>query len=288
MRFAYLIMAHHNFSQLQLLLDLLDDERNDIYVHIDKKIKTPVFLHTVRSKLYQINNRIDVAWGDVSVIQAEYSLFRAAYKNGPYDYYHLLSGDDLPIKSNDYIDNFFAQNNGKEFVGYGKDVPERCTRYHLFTRHYKHKWRAVSIMLKLTRIILEPIVNLIPKKLPAGIEFKKGCNWVSITNNCCRYILEKEEEVVRFFRNTYCCDEVFVQTLVWNSPFKEAIYNSKDIFHGCMRLIDWTRGGPYVWGGESSDIHMIIESDRLFARKFDMTVHPDIVKALCEHLKKDS
>lgn len=30
MRHAYLIMAHNNFSQLKILLSLLDDERNDI------------------------------------------------------------------------------------------------------------------------------------------------------------------------------------------------------------------------------------------------------------------
>ena len=34
---AYLIMCHTNFDQLMRLLELLDDERNDIYLHIDKK-----------------------------------------------------------------------------------------------------------------------------------------------------------------------------------------------------------------------------------------------------------
>ena len=40
MKHAYLIMCHNNFEQLKLLLKLLDDERNDIYVHIDKKAKS--------------------------------------------------------------------------------------------------------------------------------------------------------------------------------------------------------------------------------------------------------
>ena len=39
MKHAFLIIAHNKFNQLQLLLNLLDDERNDIYVHIDKKVK---------------------------------------------------------------------------------------------------------------------------------------------------------------------------------------------------------------------------------------------------------
>ena len=35
---AYLIMAHNNFYILEKLLHLLDDPRNDIYVHIDKNM----------------------------------------------------------------------------------------------------------------------------------------------------------------------------------------------------------------------------------------------------------
>lgn len=39
MKHAYLIIAHSNLKQLQQLLLLLDDPRNDIYIHIDKKSK---------------------------------------------------------------------------------------------------------------------------------------------------------------------------------------------------------------------------------------------------------
>ena len=36
-RHAYLIIAHNKFNQLRELLSLIDDYRNDIYVHIDKR-----------------------------------------------------------------------------------------------------------------------------------------------------------------------------------------------------------------------------------------------------------
>ena len=36
-RHAYLILAHHHFGQLRKLISLLDDPRNDIYVHVDRK-----------------------------------------------------------------------------------------------------------------------------------------------------------------------------------------------------------------------------------------------------------
>lgn len=34
---AYCIMAHGNWKQLQLLVTLIDDRRNDIYLHVDAK-----------------------------------------------------------------------------------------------------------------------------------------------------------------------------------------------------------------------------------------------------------
>ena len=36
---AYLIMAHSDFGLLRKLIVLLDDARNDIYVHVDKKAR---------------------------------------------------------------------------------------------------------------------------------------------------------------------------------------------------------------------------------------------------------
>ena len=52
--------------------------------------------------------RVDVRWGDFSQVECELALFKAVVKNG-YDYYHLLSGVDLPIKSAQYLVDFFEK-----------------------------------------------------------------------------------------------------------------------------------------------------------------------------------
>ena len=36
---AFLIMAHNQFDLLEMLIKLLDDPRNDIYLHIDQKVE---------------------------------------------------------------------------------------------------------------------------------------------------------------------------------------------------------------------------------------------------------
>ena len=56
-----------------------------------------------KARLFVLEQRLDVRWGDISVVKAELLLLETASMKGPYDYYHLLSGVDLPIKSQDYI-----------------------------------------------------------------------------------------------------------------------------------------------------------------------------------------
>ena len=38
MKYAYLIMAHYNFKMLKVLLMIIDDERNVIYMYGDKNV----------------------------------------------------------------------------------------------------------------------------------------------------------------------------------------------------------------------------------------------------------
>ena len=79
-RHAYLIMAHNEWSLLNVLLSLLDDDRNDIYLHIDKKVKQmPELYQPKHSTLYYTPKRYDVRWGDVSQIHSEMELFKTAF-----------------------------------------------------------------------------------------------------------------------------------------------------------------------------------------------------------------
>ena len=69
MKFAYLIIAHTKFDQVAKLLELLDDERNDLYIHIDQKVldAVDIFQKTLKpavqkSKLYFVKQH-NVMWG---------------------------------------------------------------------------------------------------------------------------------------------------------------------------------------------------------------------------------
>ena len=91
-------------------------------------------------------------------------------------------------------------------------------------------------------------------------EIKIGSQWISITNEFCQYLLQNDFLIRMLFEEGIAVDELFVQTLCWNSSFKEKIYAGKPI-----RLIDWNRGNPYVW--QEKDIEEIRNSECLFIRK---------------------
>lgn len=268
MKHAFLILAHNEWEILKLLVRCLDDERNDIYVHFDRKVKKLPELKCARAGLHVLKDRVAVYWGDLSVVEAEYKLLEAAHKSGPYAYFHLLSGVDLPLKSQDYIHRFFLKNDGKEFIGYTlteitTEVERKVQRWHMFPKDFKNE----NFGKRVFRALHIRIQELLHLKRNKDIDFKKGSQWFSITENLVAYILEHKDWAMQTFNHTFCADEIVVQTLAWMSPFRQNIYNTTDDAKGCMRAIGWKDGQLLDW--EMKDYDELRCSDALFARKFN-------------------
>lgn len=289
-----MIIAHHQFELLEKLILALDDERNDIFVHIDAKVKSFDFDRfrnlTKYSRVIFTKKRVNVTWGDFSQVQSEMVLLQTAvaHENAekPYAYFHLISGVDLPIKSNDEIHHFFDTHNGKEFIHYTSNKVEqlsvnRLQYYHLFRR------RRNTFTKYLAQLALRLQKKLGVNRLKdTDLRVQKGSNWFSITGELAHYIIADIKQYEKVFCYSYCGDETFVQTIVESSPYKENLYmpDCNNNHEACMRLIDWDRGNPYVW--RSADYDEIMGSPCMFARKFDLTVDAAIVDKILIGLDK--
>lgn len=280
-RHAYLIIAHNNFEQLQTLLDLLDDERNDIYLHIDKKSRNVPVFTTKRSGLIMAE-RMNVMWGGYSQIQCELALMAAAGQ-GHYDYYHLLSGIDLPLKTQDQIHAFFRENGGKEYIDFDREDCESRgfrirTRYYHWLQNYAGSspktWNRTLRVLNWGLVYVQKLLRV---DRTEQLRQYKGANWFSITDRMVQYVLEQRELVRKQFVHTFCADEVFLQTLAMASPWKEQIVDD------FLRAIDWQRGDPYVYRAE--DVPALLASDRLWGRKFNQNVDQKAIDLVAEGLK---
>ena len=282
---AYLIMAHTQPELLKKLLERLDDERNDIYLHIDSKAKdypiSDVAAVLKKSKCI-VTERTDVKWGSYSQIHCEMVLLKEAVKT-EHSYYHLLSGMDLPIKSQDEIHKFFDEHAGLEFVD--EDLPEinesALSRVKYFHTFYG-KAGSMEDILGAVETKLQRRMGVNRLKKEKNVIFQKGRNWFSITHGLAKLVVEKEEWIRRIFAKTVCGDEVFLQTVARNSEYAEKICNPNTMPEiPDTRLIDWTRGSnnnPYVF--REIDLEELKNSRALFARKFDLNIDKKIVEKL--------
>ena len=273
---AYLIIAHGDWSMLSKLLRTLDDPRNDIYLHVDIKAEFhPESLYQpIWAKLITIP-RMNVTWGGDSQVKCEMALLKAAAE-GHYAYYHLLSGADLPLRSQNEIHRFFDSQYGRNFIKIDARAVEngsaeaRVRRY-LFFQNQTGRKEGVWVELLQT---IERISLYIQRKL--GVDRLKNCpkkiykgsNWFSITDAMVQVVLSEENFIRKYCYYGISVDEVFLQTVAMNSPLRDTVADEY------LRHIDWERGCPYVF--RSDDYEELIASTDLFARKFSDDVDPNI------------
>jgi len=279
---AYLIMAHNQKNMLQSLIECLDYKENDIYVHLDRKWEdieiNDIYKFATESKIFILKERIDVKWGTYSQIECELLLLQEAAP-GHYQYYHLMSGMDLPLKTQEEIHSFFDERNGTEFIHFdGKEID---------TQTYKRVSKYNFIITKNKNLISRILYNLlmglqlcVDRAKKYNVVFYKGANWFSITDALAQYVVEKSAWIKEVFQYARCGDEMFLQTLVMNSKFKESLVNNNfcDNYETIQYCIDWNRGSPYVFKKE--DISLLKDSNMCFARKFDMNIDDQIVSLI--------
>lgn len=291
---AYLILAHKNFGQLKKLIELLDHPRNDIFVHVDAKAKNfrkEDFLNaTVSSRLIFLPERISVNWGGVSIMRSELALLKAAAAEGDYDYYHLLSGMDLPIKPQDYIHDFFDKHKGKEFLNLWEFKKSTLSRFRYFTIFPEGE---AKFRTRIVNHIFKGLQMAVGFRINRNVDFHFGSQWFSITDELARYTISQEKWLEKVFRRTSTCDEIFLPTLVLNSPFRDRLYdpvpvkNQRESNMSNLRFIDWTRGESirHPWTFRIEDEKLLDSVPHLWARKFDEGVDQDIINRVYRKLK---
>ena len=279
---AYLIMAHNNFQQLQTLISLLDDPRNDIYHHIDKKAKS--FSHNdicVQHSTLVIINRISENWGGHSQIACELNLLKAAIPKH-YQYYHLLSGVDLPLKTQDELHSFFEAGYPNNYIRFDEIANQtgsfmsRISQYHVLQDIIgRHSGLVIAVLVRLERysLLLQRKLGICRKQY---IKPYKGTNWFSITDALAQHILDHEALIKNQFYHSVCADEVFLHSVAMASPYCDYIVNNS------LRAIDWKRGNPYT--NRQEDVEELLHSSNLFARKFDINIDSSAIDKVVAYL----
>jgi len=275
MKIAHLILAHAAPAQLSKLIGALEDEHAWFFVHLDRKADLNAFRFLLdRERVTLVADRVDVGWGAYSIVEATLRGFRTIIGSGiDFGYVNLLSGADYPLQSPSGIHDFFANKAGKNFMEYyavhnkWTEAIPRLTEYHLTTYNFPGKYLVQKWLNKL----------LPARTMPAGLDPVGRSQWMSLTVDAVRYILEYLDghpEVVRFFKLTWAPDEIIFQTILYNSPFRSSLVNDN------LRYIDWSKGQASPKVLTEDDLDRMWSSGKLFARKLDLARFPTVIAKL--------
>ena len=278
MNHAFLIQAHKFPELLYQIIDKLDAINHYFFIHIDKRSKEMLsssYIEKISNKSNCfIYSEYAVNWGSEKQFWTTLYLIKKAlqYKIA-FTYYHLLSGQDYPVKSNKEIDNYFNLNCGNSYMGIinSSDMDKRYMVYH-FDRIINSRGNFIN---RIFRKICEYIVNIQILIYKKGISIRptlnkqlyKGSSWWSLHHELIVYIenyINKHPQFLKRFNYTTCCDEIFFHVIIMNSQYANTIINDS------LRFVDWSdisRGYPCVL--DETDFNQIINSNCLFCRKIE-------------------
>lgn len=290
MKIAYLIQCHKNPKQINRLIDSLSNDECEFYIHIDKKSNIDSGI-TKRNDIHLIDKdkRIDVKWGQNNQVRATLLMIEELIKSRKkYDYVWLISGQDFPIKSQKWINDFLEQGNDSNYI---EIIDEKDERYKRYLKRNTIFYPKFIVNNKLWVKVLKKIYIMATggntktifakRRNTTGLKFYFGSQWWNLTYECVQYIndyVKKHPSVLNFYENAVCSDECFFQTIFMNSKFR---VTQKDY----LTLVDWSENKRSPRTFRISDLDRLINSDFLMARKFDEKEDSEIIEAIYRNNK---
>lgn len=231
MKIAYLVLTHGNPKLTGHLISQLAGAQAYFIVHVDRKTDITPFLPLAQrfSNVHFCRDRINGAWADFSLVQATLNAMTDTMQIVPdVERLVLLSGATLPVQPRSYIERFFALDQQANYMEAFAMPDEQFGKPLGRLQHY---WiRCAPPMARYRRRLQKMIIAYAPLRdyKPAfnGMQAMAGSQWWSITGQACRHILEfvqANPAFLRFCRHTDCPDEHFLQTILWNSSFRQTL-----------------------------------------------------------------
>lgn len=275
MKVACVLLVHKNPGQIARLIERLTHPDIDCWVHIDKKCDSKEFRTalSVNKHVFFVPGNINIGWGCYNMVEAMLLAIRGALDtNDKYDYVSFLSGQDYLLKPPHEFLKYLTENNGREFMSIQK--LEASPGY--MVRIKKYHFNGYSFPAKK---LLQKFVNKVlpDRKFPDSLEVRKGSQWITISGNACKYVLafiDKNPRVKNYFKWVDSPDEFFFQTILFNSDFRNNIYDG--VFH----FTNWSQHNKHPKLLTMQDREELWSSYYFFARKFDINTDEEILNLI--------
>lgn len=268
---CFLILAHKQPDLLRRILSVLAAPNHYFVINVDSKYKN---IQEFRNKLCGIANVTIVSYSvfhcDFSHLEALLAMFKKAIAIGNIDYYHVISGQDYPLRSNEQFDSFF-ESTDHSFMWIDRETPQiRKDRDYFQNAWHFNKLNKYSSKVYhgfKVGIILGYILRR--KSIPG---YSGGWDWFSWHSSVVDYFfsyLEEHPNYVKRYNYTMTPTEHIFHTVV-AEKLKELRIESDNP----LRYVSWnpkrevsTTYRPYNLN--ELDYPFVINSKAFFCRKVD-------------------
>lgn len=264
---AFTIKMHSNPEQAEQLLRTIYRPHNTYCIYVDKKSDTNTF-ETMKSigscfqNVHVIENRINVIYSSINLVQAELECMRTAIKSKKsWKYYINLTGQEFPLKTNFEIVSILRKLNGANDI---ESYEFPLIKQRRYTKRYEIRGNDIYE----TRDLKHSFIK--------RFHLRKGSAYGVFSREFVKFILT-DIIAIRFLQwlnGTYAPEESAWATL--NSlPWAPGGYTKNTPF--MSRAVIWSHKegvncrGHFVRGVcvfNSEDLPWLIHRDQLFANKF--------------------
>ncbi len=254
MKIAFLVLAHDRPSHLGRLLNAICDEDCRAFVHIDAKSDITQFSLPPGANAQFTTRRIPVYWGEYSQVEAILHLIEEARfcEDIEFDYFVLLSGAYYPLVSLQRVKSYFEAAQNQIFIDTEKmpteTKPLKRMRYFVPSRDMPLRRK----LFELSPPFLRTLVRRPYEKRLGPFVPHAGGTWWALPTRAIEHVtdvVKAHPEMVNFFKNTICPDEMFFQTILCSWCDIGQINPS-------LTYTDWSAGGnnPATIGQRHIDI----------------------------------
>ena len=275
------------YKDIKLVNQLIDTTPSnfDFFIHIDKKSKISNKDISARAHIYKVYK---VYWGGIEHLKSFLFLMKEALKYATYDFYHLITGQDffcIPFDKVDcifekkyiYIDSFALPK--EKWWGRGGENILQTKTLSSFGDVRKPYIKELNSLIGLVQKLFHLESSLPEYPLYGGSVY---CSLPDYVVEECLYG-NIAKDLLKRLQNTTCGEEIFFQTVLNNSIFKNRIINNN------LRYIDWSvPKGPRVL--EEGDFDKIIKANKIFCRKIDLSYSMGLLRKLslyCTTIEKE-
>jgi hypothetical protein len=298
---ACIVLAHRAPQQLAVLLSALRHPDVRVYVHLDRRIPLDPFseaLGTVGPGAVVLLPRYDGRWGGLGIVDAALSGLAQSVADGC-DFFVLLSGQDFPLRpmgeivefareagSRSYVENFglpaphwrFGGSDRTDFYTYDLlGRRETCIPRGQDASFLNWKGWILNQLLRM-RTALKP-----PRRFPPYVRPFGGSQWWNLSRVAADYILgflDEHPDYRRYHEHTILPDEMFFQSILLGTEFT----NRQEVVNDGQRFAIWPDGASHPRTLTTVDLPAILESKKLFARKFDAAVDDTVLEGLAARI----